>query len=142
MANKNKKKKNKLVIDVYEQPIYIPNRLYVLKNYSQEDIDKLFEYDNGEQINLERLNFKAVTIHGCVEKKTDQYCIIVLLSESLLKEAKKNIVDGINVCAHEAFHAVYSILDWSNVELGNDSNETFAFMTGWATKCIYKTLKK
>lgn len=143
MSSNSKTKKNKLVLDVYEQPIYIPNKVYVLKNYTQKDIDKYFEYDDGDSINLEDINaFKAVTISGCVEKKTGNYCIIVLLSEDLVAGFKKDIPEGISVCAHEAFHSASRILEWCHINLGEESEETYAFMTGWITKCIFNTLRK
>lgn len=143
MNNKSKTNKNKLVLDVYEQPIYIPNKVYVLKNYTQKDIDKYFEYADGDSINLKDMNeFKALTISGCVEKKTGRYCIIVLLSEALVTEFKKDIPEGISVCAHEAFHSASRILEWCHIKLAEESEETYAFMVGWATKCIFNTLKK
>lgn len=143
MNNKSKTNKNKLVLDVYEQPIYIPNKVYILKNYTQKDIDKYFEYADGDSINLKDMNeFKALTISGCVEKKTGRYCIIVLLSEALVTEFKKDILEGVSVCAHEAFHSAFRILEWCHINLAEESEETYAFLTGWITSCVFKTLKK
>lgn len=143
MNNKSKTKKNKLIIDVYEQPVYIPNKVYVMKNYKQEDIDKLFEYDDGTQIDLNNIDmFKALTVSGCVEKKTGNYCILILLTEEAIRDFKLDMPYAIGVCAHEAFHAAHRILSWCHINLAEESEESYAFLTGWVTSCVFKTLKK
>ena len=42
------------------------------------------------------------------------------------------------VIAHEAFHAVDTILSYAGCELTNESSEAYAYLIQWITKQIYK----
>ena len=47
---KHKNNKKKLILDKYIQDIYPPYNLYVMINYTSEDITKRFVWDDGVEI--------------------------------------------------------------------------------------------
>jgi hypothetical protein len=135
------KNNKKFTLEEYKQPIYVPNSLFVCKNFNKSRLDKLFEYaDHSSIYSEEYVNSSlGLTVYGCVNKKTNLYCVVVLLSDDIQKQ---DILEQVDICAHEAFHVADRILEYSGVELVSGNEETYAFMVGWATRCIYKTLKK
>ena len=134
--------KNKKVIDKYTQPLYIPNNLYICKNYTQKDLDKLFYVGDNKSITTvaDMDDYQALTISGAYEVDTKNACIVILINTEATNE--DNEYDIINLCSHEAFHVAHRILDLCGVTLSDDSCESFAFITGWAASCMYKTIKK
>jgi hypothetical protein len=116
MKKDKKKLKKKLILDKYKQDIYPPYNLYVMANHNVEDISNRFVWDDGASIDpVELDNYQGVT-YGLVYHKEDK--------------------------AHEAFHVVFRILHHCNIDLCECTNEPYAFLQGWATKCIYETYKK
>ena len=55
---KHKKSKDKLIVDKYTQDIYPPYNLYVMINYTVEDITKQFVWDDG--VEIEPVNIEAL----------------------------------------------------------------------------------
>lgn len=133
----SKKIRKKCIIDKYTQPIYIPNNIYVCKNYTKKDLDKLFEFTDHSSIYLEDDSNIASVCYGVVDKKNDIQCIVVLLNISYGKEYKE-----INTIAHEAFHVAYRLLETCGAPLDDSTNECYAYLVGWAAECIYKTAIK
>lgn len=137
------KKKNKIIIDKYIRPIYIPHILYVCKYYTKEDIDKMFEFTDGTSIIEEETGqYSATTCYGVRDKATKKLCIVVLLSEELTKHIRKNKEEVWNTCSHEAFHVADEILRYCDIQLCDGSKESYAYMVGWAAECIFKTVAK
>ena len=78
--------------------------------------------------------------------------IILIITAFVLLAVRKKLkdkadafdddIDALNTIAHEAFHVVFRIFKHCNVYLSEDTNEPYAFMTGWAAKNIYQTYKK
>ena len=132
-----KKNKKKCIIDKYTQPIYNPHNIYVCKNYTKKDLDKLFEFSDNSSIYLEDDPNIASVCYGVIDKKDNIQCIVILLNVDYGKEYK-----SINTISHEAFHVAYRILDYCGVELTNSSNECYAYLAGWAAECIHKTAIK
>ena len=138
---KHKKSKDKLILDKYTQDIYPPYNLYVMINNTTEDISKRFVWDDGVEIDkVDPDNYQGIT-YGLVYNKDDKdktLSVLVCLNVDKFDDD----IDAINTISHEAFHVVFRIFNHCNVYLSEDTNEPYAFMTGWATKNIYKTYKK
>ena len=144
--NKTKRnsKKNKLVIDKYSQPIYVPNDLYVIKNYKLEDLTKVFKWADGEEIlESEVAECEGTTCFQWVRKDDkDKNYVTVILLNTLDSAFHKTESEVINLLAHEASHASFRILNYCGINLNDSTTETFSFVTGWITECCYKTWKK
>jgi hypothetical protein len=135
------KKKKKPVIDKYTQPIFPPFDLYVCKNFTEEDLKNTFVWSDGQEITEEELKCCKGETLSVLYKKDDpekNLCIIILL---YVEEFEKG-TDYACVCAHEASHATFRILEYCGIKLTDDTTEVFAFMEGWITECCVKTYKK
>ena len=136
-----KKNKKALIIDKYTQPIFPPYDLYICKNFTDDDIKNTFLWSDGEEITDDELKtFKGETL-SILYKKDDpekNFCIAILLYTEYFDKG----TDYVNVCSHEASHAVFRILDHCGIKLTNDTTEVFAFMQGWVTECCVKTYNK
>ena len=138
---KHKKSKDKLIVDKYTQDIYPPYNLYVMINYTLEDITKQFVWDDGVEIEpVDIESYQGIT-YGLVYNKNDKdksLSVLVCLNPKRFDDD----IDALNTIAHEAFHVVFRIFNHCNIYLSEDTNEPYAFMTGWAAKNIYNTYKK
>ena len=140
-TKQDSKTKNKLVIDKYTQPIFPPYDLYICKNFSIEDIQNNFLWEDGCEVKESEISVGQGLTLSFVYKKDDpekHYAIVILLWPKYIHGQ----LEAIEVCSHEAAHAVHHILDYCNMELSDKTTETYAFMQGWATKCCYETYKK
>lgn len=131
-----KKTKKKPIIDKYDPVIY-PRLLYVCKNCTEKDINNRFVGRGGEYIVLDD-NFFMFTI-AATEKKTGKYCVLVIIDDSTFKE---KLEDQVSHCAHEADHVNFSICEDIGLNIPTSAQEASAYLSGWATKCIFSTLKK
>lgn len=129
-------KKKKAIIDKYDPVIY-PRLLYVCKNCTEKDINKLFVGRGGEYIRLGDSYFMYTV--PAINKKTNKYVVLVIIHDDAVKES---IEDQVNYCAHEADHVNFSICDDIDLSIPTSAQEASAYLTGWATKCIFTTLKK
>lgn len=48
---------------------------------------------------------------------------------------------GMNVLAHEIFHAVYSLLDDRGLKLTSESEEAFSYLTGYLMQKCYEIIQ-
>lgn len=133
-----KDSKKKLIIDKYTQPIFIPNNVYVCKNYTKKDITNNFKYTDESEIDIDE-GCDALTYYH-VKDKDGKMCILILLDEFLFKNKEKYYTIG--VCAHEAVHGVHRILEYCGIYLNKDNSEVYAYFIEWITKCIYTTANK
>lgn len=129
-------KKKKPIIDKYD-PIIYPRLLYVCKNCTEEDINKLFVGRGGEYIRLGNSYFMYTV--PAINKKTNKYVVLVIIHDDVVKES---IEDQVSYCAHEADHVNFSICDDIDLSIPTSAQEASAYLTGWGTKCIFTTLKK
>lgn len=134
-------KNNKAIIDKYIQPVYIPNNLYICKNCSNEYLKKFFSFTDRDLEYIE--DYTALTYYGVKCLKDNKQCMVVVLCDQFMNAIKsKDRQEIVDVCAHEGFHVAHRILENCNVILSGDSCEAFAYMTGWAARCIYTTAIK
>lgn len=131
------KTKNKLIVDKYINPIFFPNDLYIVKNYTERDIKRLF--DIGDR-NIEEGSFDAMALSGVTFKKTKDNCFLILLDTRILKDKEPFYCEGVAV--HEASHYTHFILEYCGIPLTKDTTEVYAYLTEWATKCVLNTLTK
>lgn len=134
------KNKKKLIIDKYSQPIFIPNDLYIIKNYTLEDITSRFIWSDGVEIKEEELakdKAQAVALANLYRKddKHKTFCTAIVINDI----PKDNTINAIG---HESMHIAQDILEYSGIYLTKDTSETYAFTVGWICDCFYKTLKK
>lgn len=141
--NKNKRKNSnsKTIIDKYTQDIYPPYNLYVMLDGKEEDIANSFIWDDDVEIEPASPDTYQGVTYALVYSKTDKSKSLAVLV-CLNTDSFDNDVDAINVISHEAFHVVFRIFKHCHINLGEDSNEPYAFMVGWASRNIYNTYKK
>ena len=130
------KNNKKPIIDKYDPVIY-PRILYVAKNCTEKYINKYFVGRGGEYIRLDN-NYFMYTVE-VIHKKTEKLGILVVLDDSATKE---DTIDQVNFCSHEADHVNFSICEDIGLSIPYSAQEASAYLTGWATKCIFTTLKK
>ena len=141
MKKKQKESKKKLILDKYRQDIYPPYTLYVMMYYDPKDITDLFVWDDGAEIEPVNIDTYQGVTYGLVYKKDDKDKLLSVLV-CLNVDKFDDDIDAINTITHEAFHVVFRIFKHCNVYLSEDTNEPYAFMTGWAARSIYETYKK
>lgn len=133
------KTKKKSIIDVY--PTIYSIDLVVANRYTTiEQINKRFE----------TVEHKDFTDSDCIawtnvgyNKKTKNAVIIVKYCRDSDVVGVNKKYDLINTCSHEAVHACMFIYSKIGEDVyKNDSNELLAYLVGWITECIYKTLTK
>lgn len=139
-SKKDNKTKHKLVIDKYEQNIYPVTRIYVLKNYTLEDLNKNFASQYNKSISIPD-DYDAL-VYNNITDKDNKLCAVVLLNQSLFSK-KKDKSYLVKVCAHEAAHAALWMFKYIGQEVSDDnSNEPFAYLLEYITECIYNTANK
>lgn len=129
---KNKQKRVKYNIDVYDIEVHI------LINYTDDLLNKLYTRLDGLPLNSDALadNSKG-TVWGILkDSKTGKKVVIVNIN--LLENIDK--YDLINTIGHEALHAACYILEYVNIQLSRQSEEAFAYLTGYINERIYKTV--
>ena len=127
--------KKKLKVDQYDPQIY-PFKLYVVKNYTEADVKKLFNITPEE---LEGDDHRcATTIFGVQYKNNNECSCVVLLSSKTMK--CRDLAENVDTCAHEALHFVIHTMECIGTECSSTTSEAYCYLLGWATKCIFRTL--
>ena len=128
--------KKKCIIDKYNT-VYSFD-LFVIVNPDKSVIDKRFSFrdDDTSIIDDEWDRYTAYTVRGAYDKETNKDCEIIVINQ--LKESDYDI----NTFAHESFHAAFDVLSTCNIKLTEDTNEVFAYLIGYFTECVNKTVKK
>ena len=129
-------KKKKCIIDEYKTVYGFS--LFVIINPDKFVVDKRFSFRNDESsiIDDEWSDYTAYTVRGAYDKITGEDCEIIVINKL------KNTGDDINTFAHESFHAAVDILEACHIKLSEDTNEVFAYLVGYFTECINKTVNK
>jgi hypothetical protein len=137
---KNSKTKNKSIIDVYPTiynvDIVVANKYTTIKqlNKRYSDVDNQDFTDDSSCIAFTDIGY---------DKKTGKAVIIIKYNHPCeVKDVDKRL-DLVNTCAHEALHVCMKIYSKIGENVyKDDTNELFAYLLGWVTECIYKTLTK
>lgn len=130
------KKKEKKIMDVYDPVIY-PRRLVVTKNITLQDLRKRYKSRSGNELSDDFNPEKYTYTYNAMDIKTNEFIVLVNIGYK-----QKEMCEYINDIAHEAEHVKCSIFDDIGLPNTTDSQEADAYLVGWATKCIYKTLIK
>lgn len=127
-----KPKRVKYKIDVYGI------ELHVLTNYTDELLDKQYIRLDGSPLKSDALAGESKgTVWGILkDSKTGKRVIFVHIYPS----RNDDKYDLINTIGHESLHAACTILDYSGVILDRNSEEAFAYLCGYITECVYKTV--
>lgn len=129
--------KKNIIVDKYNT-VYCFD-VYVVLNPNKVELDKRFEWiDDGSSIYDENnLKLSAYSCIGVKDKSNDRQCFVVVINE-----IGKDALFDINTISHEAFHITMDLLDACKLPYSDDSCEAYAYLQGYLTECIYKTVKK
>lgn len=111
--------------------------VYVVLNPDKDILDKRFKLD-GSTITDESSSSDtrvAYTVCNATDLEDDRYCFVVVLN------GWADDLDLINTCAHEANHVTMNLLSEVGITYSDDSEEAFAYLTGYIAECIYKTVR-
>lgn len=132
--------KNKMILDKYTQPIYIPKDLYVCVNPNFNKLNKIFNLSKFEDASDQFDSCNGVTYYLIKNLSDNKLCMLVILNIESLSKYEDD--QAINTIAHEAFHVTNETLNYCGVEFSNHGNESYAYLIGWIAQCIYKTYVK
>ena len=110
-------------------PLIYPRRLWVVTNANKRGLLESFDFKNAEGLDLALKNNSAVT--ALATNKSSGYIGVIVFTTS------KKYLKGSTI-AHEAVHfadAVFEELSMTS-QYFRDGNEPYAYLVGWAAKCI------
>jgi len=139
MLNRNSKTKKKSIIDVYPT-VYNVDLVVANKHTTIEQINK--RYKTIDDKDFEDDDCICFTQPG-YDRKTNRAIILVKYNHEYDIVGIDKKLDLVNTCAHEGLHVCMRIYSKIGEEVfKDDSNELLAYLLGWVTECIYKTLTK
>lgn len=129
------------IIDTYTNDIYEYD-LIVSKNSDLVELQELYTYSDGSPLDDRILQGSCTT--STIARKSDK-TLCCLVKFNCYGTPSKTIGKKlwlVNTVAHEAFH--YTMDLWRSLgdNIDYDQQEGPAYLVGWATGCIYKTLSK
>lgn len=140
-ANMSKKK---IIVDKYPTPFCV-RYIYIVANPTIDDLNKIF-YSRGPEGNKKELiseeeadkmnSYYAYTIGGAYLKDTDEAVELIVYNRAY------DEFDMMNTVAHESTHATHDMLKSSDINLTEDTEEVYAYLSGYIAECFWKTLKK
>lgn len=137
MAKKNNKvdiiSKTKHIIDKYNIDVY-GFKLYVAYHANTEQIKKVIPKFED---NLNDVSYDACTLSRVVDNEGDNSILVVI--NDIYTHSNTNKA---SISAHEALHATYSIMNFIHSNLTTDTQEPYAYLLEYITKCIYTTWTK
>jgi len=125
------------MVDRYDFTIY-PCKLWVCTDF--KEFKQRFRYRNSDK-EIEDLqdDCHAVTYHLVEEKKTKGLGFAVIILSDLKTLGGSKIVE---VISHEASHVATDIFAWLGIRLDVNNDEPYAYLIGYITSCIWKTVSK
>lgn len=130
-----KKRKDKYEINIYGIEVH------VLINYTDADIKNEYVTFDSEPLTddfTNSVNSKGMECGILRDKETkNKVCIININTAKAV-----NMTDLIGTAGHESFHAAATIAEYIELKLDRCSEEAYAYLTGYITECVYKTLFK
>ena len=137
--------KKKMIVDKYNT-VYSFD-VYVVLNPSKDELDKLFQWSESENIKSEKNDnsiydeknkkYSAYSCIGVIDKSNGRRCFVVIINNIGTDE-----LYDINTVSHEAFHIAMELLNACDMQYSEDNCEAYAYLQGYITECIYKTAKK
>lgn len=132
-------KNKKARIDTYYCNIYEVYLVVANKYVDIKDLQKLYRYTNGEE--LDDYENSICTTYVCRRKKDNAFVILVKYNRDNVVKSVNKSSDLINTCGHEACHVALDIYQSIDQNICFCTQEPLCYLVGWATECIYKTLK-
>lgn len=121
---------NKIVLIKITEPIF-RRKMWVVIGEQKKAIKRL-----GKEKELKDVFFgKSINSHGCVWITAGGRGVL------WLENFKGRPQDYDHLC-HEIFHLTYGMLDYVGVKLSDESEETFAYYSGFLTRTILEGIKK
>jgi len=133
-------KKNKKRIDTYKNDIYFIDLVVANEFVKLEDLKKLYVYSDGIEIDNFVLEGYATTC-TITRKSDNKACILVKYNGPSKTKNINKTLDFVNTVSHEATHVAIDTYSFIHQNIYDNSSEPFCYLVGWATECIYKTLK-
>ena len=137
--------KKKMIVDKYNT-VYSFD-VYVVLNPSKDELDKLFKWSESDNIKSEKNDssiydeknkkYSAYSCIGVIDKSNGRRCFVVIINNIGTDE-----LYDINTVSHEAFHITMELLNACDIQYSEDNCESYAYLQGYITECIYKTAKK
>ena len=137
--------KKKMIVDKYNT-VYSFD-VYVVLNPSKDELDKLFKWSESNNIKSEKNDnsiydeknkkYSAYSCIGVIDKSNGRRCFVVIINNIGTDE-----LYDINTVSHEAFHITMELLNACDIQYSEDNCESYAYLQGYITECIYKTAKK
>ena len=125
------------MVDKYDFTIY-PCKLWVCTDF--KEAKKRFRYeDNNKEIESLSNDCLAVTYGWLKEKGTKDLGLAVVVLSDLKTLGGSKIVE---IISHEASHVANRIFDWIGIRLDANNDEPYAYLIGYITSCIWKTVSK
>lgn len=141
MTNKKSKTK-KGIIDVYPT-IYGVDIVVCNKYVTAKQLNKQYMIADGSDFTEEDLTDGNGLCYKGFERKTHNAVLILKYIGSVGVSKKDTPADIVNTCSHEATHAAIFICSRIGQDIDKDDiNEFLAYLIGWITECMYKTVTK
>ena len=139
-TSKNSKTK-KGIIDVYPT-IYNTDIVVCNKYVTAKQLNKQYMIVDGRDFTEEEFANAGFCCEG-VERKTNNSAMIVKYTGSPGLSKKDVHTDLVKICSHEATHAAVFICSRIGQDIDKDDvNEFLAYLVGYITECMYKTVTK
>lgn len=129
------------IIDTYKNDIYEYD-LVVCKNLDLVQLQELYTYSDDSPLDDRILQGSCTTSTVCRKSDGCSCCLVKFNCYGSYAKTVGKKLWLINTCAHEALH--YTLDLWQSLgdTIDYDQQEGPAYIIGWATSCIYKTLSK
>ena len=135
---KNSKKKS--IIDTYPT-IYFVDIVVANEYTTLEELKELYTYSDGVELDDQIITGNATTATCTRKSDNKSVCLVKYNRDCRIKGIDKKS-DLINTVCHEAGHVTLDIYEAMGQQICNCSPEPFCYLLGYASECIYKTLKK
>ena len=132
--------KNKKRIDTYKNDIYFADLVVANEYVKLEDLKKLYIY--SDEVELDNFIMEGSATTSTITRKADNApCILVKYNRPTKVKSVNKTLDLINTVSHEATHVAMDTYSFIHQNIYDTSSEPFCYLVGWASECIYKTLK-
>lgn len=82
----------------------------------------------------------ALTLYNI--KYKDDWTMIIILNRKWINASEKRSSCYVeNTITHESVHAAYEILKTAGITLSSETEEAYAYLSGWISQCVSKTYK-
>ena len=127
---------DKYYLELYDVYLVVANDKVKLK-----DLQNKYSYADNVELD-ERILEGCATTSCCIDKKTKAKVQLIKYNRGSMNKELDKTLDFINIVSHEATHVALDIYEQIGQNICYCTPEPFCYLQGWATQCIYKTLRK